>query len=150
MQVPEYELRRITLRRTPLNKPSVEPVLRWFIQDSSLRVPLPGVSSARHDYPSPQASDHQGRPKRIAFGLLAQGSVVVLLMAFGWWGITTLGSDSLRELRGPVYVAGCPLSNTLENSPRGGGCSREGASHPITSRQPGGGLASEHAHGAEK
>src|SRR5215212_4552617 len=108
------------------------------------------MSSARLHYASPQASDHQGRPKRIVFGLLAQGFVVVLLMAFGWWGITTLGSDSLREMRGPIYVAGCPLSNTLEKSQRGGvGCSREGASHPITSRQPGARLASKHAHGAE-
>jgi hypothetical protein len=146
----EVQLRRTPLPRTPVNKPPVEPVLRWFIQDSSLRVPLPGVSSARLDYASPKASDHQGRRKRIVFSLLAQGSVVVLLMAFGWWGITTLGSDSLRAMRGPIYVAGCPLSNTLENSPRGGGCSQEGASHPITSRQPGAGLASEHAHGAEK
>ena len=110
------------------------------------------MSSARLHYASPQeASDHQGRRKRIVFSLLAQGSVVVLLMAFGWWGITTLGSDSLGAMRGHVYVAGCPLSNTLENSPRGGvGCSKEGASHPITSRQPGAGLASKHAHGAEK
>jgi hypothetical protein len=108
------------------------------------------MSSARRDYASPQAGDRQGRRKRIVFSLLAQGSVVVLLMAFGWWGMTTLGSDSLRGMRGPIYVAGCPLSNTLENSPRGGGCLREGASHPITSRQPGAGLASEHAHGGEK
>jgi hypothetical protein len=109
------------------------------------------VSSARLDYASPQANDHQGQRKRIVFSLLAQGWVVVLLLAFGWWGITTLGSDSLRAMRAPIYVAGCPLSNALEKSQRGGvGCSREGASHPITSRQPGAGLASEHAHGAEK
>ena len=111
------------------------------------------MSSARLDYASPQeASDRQGQRKRIVFSLLAQGSVVVLLMAFGWWGVTTLGSDSLRAMREPIYVAGCPLSNTLESGPRrgGGGCWREGASHPITSRRPGAGLASEHAHGGEK
>jgi len=110
------------------------------------------MSSEPLDYSSPQeASDRQGRRKRIVFSLLAQGSVVVLLMAFGWWGMTTLGSDSLRAMRKPIYVAGCPLSNTIENGPRGGrGCSREGATHPITSRHPGGGLASEHAHGGEK
>ena len=111
------------------------------------------MRSAPLEYATPpQVGDRQGQRKRIVLSLLAQGSVVLLLMAFGWWGIRTLGSDSLRGMRGPIYVAGCPLSNTLESGPRGGGgCSREGASHPrVTSRQPGAGLASEHAHGGEK
>jgi hypothetical protein len=46
--------------------------------------------------------------------LLAESLVVVRLMAFGWWGMTTLGSDSLQPMRYPIYVAGCPLSDTLE------------------------------------
>jgi hypothetical protein len=108
------------------------------------------MSSAPLDYASPRPSYRQGHRKRIVFSLLAQGSVVVLLMAFGWWGITTLGSDSLLTMRGPIYVAGCPLNDTQEKGSAGGGCSREGASHPITTRKPGAGLASERARGAEK
>jgi hypothetical protein len=64
--------------------------------------------------------------------------------------MTTLGGDSLQPISDPIYVAGCPLADTtLEKGSAGGGCSKEGASHPITSRQPGGGLV-EHAHGAER
>jgi hypothetical protein len=62
----------------------------------------------------------------------------------------TLGSESLQATREPIYVAECPLTDTLEKGSAGGLCSREGASHPISSRQPGGGLASEHAHGDER
>jgi hypothetical protein len=49
----------------------------------------------------------------------------------------------------PLYVAGCPQADTLEKGSGGGGCSKEGVSHPMTSRQPGAGL-SERAHGAER
>jgi hypothetical protein len=49
-----------------------------------------------------------------------------------------------------LYVAGCPLADTSEKDSAGGGCSKEGASHPITTRQPGAGLGSEHAHGDER
>jgi hypothetical protein len=86
----------------------------------------------------------------------------VLLMALGWWvmwnvGSSTLASqsDSLTAQRDMIYVAGCPVPDPLEkHSARGGveedrGCSEEGSSHPITSRQPEGGLV-EHAHGAER
>jgi hypothetical protein len=84
---------------------------------------------------------------------------VVVLIAIGWWGMAHLGndtlapeSDSLTAKRPPVYVAGCPVVDTLQESldaGEGKGCPREGSSHPITSRQPGGGLG-EHAHGADK
>jgi hypothetical protein len=86
----------------------------------------------------------------IVVRLLAESLVVVLLIALGGWGMTTLGSDSLQAMRYPIYVAGCPLADTtLEKRSAGGGCSKEGVSHPITSRQPGGGLV-EHAPGAER
>jgi hypothetical protein len=95
--------------------------------------------------------------------LLAEGAVVVLVMALGCWGMANLGShtlaaesDSLMAQQDPIYVAGCPLHDPLEKgSAQQGGmsesksCSREGSSHPITSRQPGGGLV-EHARGAER
>jgi hypothetical protein len=61
-------------------------------------------------------------------------------------GAHTLASESDPA---PIYVAGCPVGDTSEKDSAGGGCSREGASHPITSRQPGGELGSEHAHGDE-
>jgi hypothetical protein len=70
-------------------------------------------------------------------------------MAFGWWGMSTLGSHSLQAMRYPIYVPGCPLADRLEKGSAVEGCSKEGVSHPITSRQPGAGL-SENAHGAER
>jgi hypothetical protein len=97
-----------------------------------------------------EASYLKVRRVNIVVRLLAESLVVVVLMAFGWWGMMTLGSYSLQAMREPLYVSGCPLADTtLEKGSGGGGCSRESASHPITSRQPGGGL-SEHAHGAER
>ena len=87
---------------------------------------------------------------------------MVLVIGLGWWGMVSLGSstlaaesDSLAAQRDPIYVAGCPVPDPLEkSSARGGvgegrGCSHEGSTHPITSRQPGGGLG-ERAHGADR
>jgi hypothetical protein len=108
------------------------------------------VSPTQLDNPSPKASRHERQRKRIVLSLLAQGAVAVLLMAFGWWGLRTLGSESLPATREPIYVAECPLTDTLEKGSAGGVCSKEGAYHPITSRQPGAGLGGEHAHGAER
>jgi hypothetical protein len=118
------------------------PSLR-FIRDSSPCVCLLGVSSTPLDNASLKASYLKERRVNIVVKLLAQGLVVVLVMAFGWWGMTTLGSHSLQQMSEPIYVAGCPLADTLEKGSGGVGCSKEGASHPISSRQPGVGL---HAH----
>jgi hypothetical protein len=107
------------------------------------------VSATRLDNASLEASYLKERRVNIVVRLLAESLVVVLLMALGR-GMTTLGSDFLQAISDPIYVAGCPLADTmLEKRSAGGGCSKEGASHPITSRQPGGGLV-EHAHGAER
>jgi hypothetical protein len=124
------------------------PPLR-FIADSSPCVCLLGVSSTQLENASLQASRLKERPVNIVVRLLAESLVVVLIMALGWWGMTTLGSDSLQAMRYPIYVAGCPLADTLEQRSAGGGCSKEDVSHPMTSRQPGGGIG-EHAHGAER
>jgi hypothetical protein len=125
------------------------PSLR-FIADSSPCVPLLGVSSTPLDNASlKEASYLKERRVNIVMTLLAESLVAVLLMAFGWWGMTSLGSHSLQAMRYPIYVAGCPLSDTLEKRSAGGGCSKEGVSHPMTSRQPGGRIG-EHAHGAER
>ena len=133
-----------------MNKPPVEPAIRCFIRDSSPCVPLVGVSSTRLDNASLKASYFKERRVNIVVRLLAESLVVVVLMAFGWWGMTTLGSHSLQAMRYPIYVAGCPgADTTLEKGSAGGGCSKEGTSHPMTSRQPGGGIG-EHAHGAER
>ena len=78
---------------------------------------------------------------------------MVALLASLWWGISILGAHAFASessAPAPVYVVGCPLDDTPQKGSAGGGCSKEGASHPMSSRQPGGGLASEHAHGAEK
>jgi hypothetical protein len=68
---------------------------------------------------------------------------MVLVVAFGWWAVADLGSSTLTAEPEPIYVAGCPVPDPLDKSlvqgdvGKGGGCSKEGASHPITSRQPG-------------
>ena len=135
-----------------------------FIAGSSPCVSLPGMSALRLDEVSSKVSHHQGRPKRIVLSLSAQGSILVLFLAFGWWGIMTLGShslasqtDSLGAMGEPVYVAGCPVAaSTPETSSAGGGVgkkndggwSEEGLYHSVTSRRPGAG-PSGHAYGAE-
>jgi hypothetical protein len=132
------------------------------VNDSSPCVYLLGVSSTRLDNGSLQASHHNQQRNHVVLRLLAEGSVVVLVMALGWWGMWNLGSytlasqsDSLTAQRDPIYVAGCPVPDALEKSPaRGGvgegrGCTEEGSTHPITSRRPGVGLG-EHGHGAER
>jgi hypothetical protein len=64
-------------------------------------------------------------------------------------------SDYLTAEGYPIYVAGCPVVEALEkSSPRGyvskgAGCSKEGSSHPITSRQPGARVSGQ-AYGAER
>jgi hypothetical protein len=125
------------------------------------------VSSTHLDNSSFQATNHKEHRNHIALKLLAEGSVVVLIMALGWWGIWNLGShtlasqsDTLTAQQDPIYVAGCPVPDPLgKSSTRGGvgegrGCSEEGLSHPITSRRPGAGLEGHgldgHAHAAEK
>ena len=107
------------------------------------------MSSARLHNASLKASYLKERRVKIVVRLLAESFVVVILVASGWWAMTTLGSHSLQPMSEPIYVAGCPLADTLEQRSGGGGCSKEGASHPITSRQPRGGRV-EHAHGAER
>jgi hypothetical protein len=90
------------------------PSLR-FIADSSPCVPLLGVSSTPLDNASLQEASYlKERRLNIVVKLLAESLVVVLLMAFGWWGMTTLGSDSLQAMKYPIYVAGCPLADTIE------------------------------------
>ena len=120
------------------------------------------MNSTRLDNESLQAPYHDQQPLLIVVKLLAQSSVVVLVLALGWWGMWNLGSstlasesDSLTAQRDPIYVAGCPVPGPLEKDSarggvrKGGGCSEEGSSHPITSRQPGVRLG-EHRHGAER
>jgi hypothetical protein len=146
----QYEVRRIPLPRTRMNRLQSGAHLR-IIAHSLLCVPLVGVSATRLDNASLQEAIYlKERRVNIVVRLLAESLVVVLLMAFGWWGMTTLGSDSLQAMRDPLYVARCPLTDTtLEKGSVGGSCSKEGVSHPITSRQPGVRLG-EHGHGAER
>jgi hypothetical protein len=108
------------------------------------------VSSTRLDNASLQEASYlKERRVKIVVRLLAESLVVVLLMALGWWRMTTLGSHSLKPMSEPIYVAGCPQADTLEKGSAGGGCSKEGASHPISSRRSGGGLGG-HLHGSER
>ena len=114
------------------------------------------MSATRLDNASLQEASYlKERRVKIVVRLLAESLVVVvLLMALGWWGMTTLGSHSLQPMSDPIYVAGCPLADTLQKRSGGVGCSKEGASHPISSRRPGAGLEGHgldaHAHAAEK
>ena len=120
-----------------------------------------GVSSTQLENSSFQPTHHKERRNHIVVILLAEGSIVVLLIAIGWWGMSNLGSytlasqsDSLTAARSTIYVAGCPVPAPLQkSSARGGvgegrGCTEEGSTHPISSRQPGVGLGGQ-AHGAE-
>src|SRR5215218_11345279 len=129
-----------------------------FIADSSPSVCLVGMSSTHLDNSSFQATNHKEHRNHIVLKLLTEVSVVVLAMALGWWGMWNLGSYTLlsQTQPEPIYVAGCPVSEPLQKSPtrRGGvgqgrGCSQEGSTHPISSRQPGVRLV-EHGHGAER
>jgi hypothetical protein len=113
------------------------------------------VSSTQLDNSSFQATNHNEHRNHIALKLLAEGSVVVLVMALGWWGMWNVGSstlssqsDSLTAHQDPIYVAGCPVPGPLKKSSRlgggveeGKGCNEEVLSHLInTSRRPRGGL----------
>ena len=61
-----------------------------------------GVSSTPLDNASLQEASYlKERRVNIVVRLLAESLVVVLLMAFGWWGMMTLGSDSLKAMRYP-------------------------------------------------
>jgi hypothetical protein len=120
------------------------------------------VSSKQLGTSSFQPTHHKEHRNHVVLMLLTEGSVVVLVMALGWWGMWNVGSDtlssqsdSLTAERSTIYVARCPVPDPLEkSSTRGGvgegiGCSHEGSTHPITSRQPGVGLGGQ-AHGAER
>ena len=137
------------------------PPLR-FIADSSPRGSLVGMSATQLENASFQVTNHKEHRKHVVVRLLAEGSVVVALIAIGWLGMWNVGSDtlssqsdSLTAAREPIYVGGCPVPAPLQkSSTRGGvgesrGCSHEGATHPITSRQPGVGLGGQ-AQGAER
>jgi hypothetical protein len=103
------------------------------------------MSATRLNNGSFQASYNKQQRLHIVARLLAQGSVVVLVMALGWWGMWNVGSDalssqsdSLTAPRDLIYVAGCPVPDPLEKSSARGGvgegrsCSEESSSHPIT------------------
>ena len=128
-----------------MNKAPVEPLIRSFIRNSSPCVSLLGVSSTQLDNSSFQATNHNKHRNHILLKLLAEGSVVVLIIILGWWGMWNLGSHTLvsQTQPYPLYVAGSPVSEPLQKCPRregvgqGRGCSHEGSTHPISSRQPG-------------
>jgi hypothetical protein len=121
------------------------------------------VNSTHLDNSSLQAPHHNQQRLPIVVRLSAQGSVVVLVIALGWWGMANLGSSTLtlqseplKAHQDPIYVAGCPVPNPRQKSSRRGGveegkgCSEEDLSHLInTSRRPGGGLEG-HALAAER
>jgi hypothetical protein len=115
------------------------------------------MSSTHLDNSSFQATNHNEHRNHIALKLLAEGWVVVLIMALGWWGMWNLGSHTFvsQTQPDPIHVAGCPVSEPLQKGSTRGGvgqgrrCSQEGSTHPISSRQPGVRLG-EHVPGAER
>ena len=121
-----------------------------------------GMSATQLENASFQVTNHKEHRKHVVVRLLAEGSVVVALIAIGWLGMWHVGSDtlssqsdSLTAQQETIYVGGCPVPDPLQkSSTRGGvgesrGCSQAGATHPITSRQPGARLGGR-AHGAER
>jgi hypothetical protein len=101
----------------------------------------------------------QRRGARIGARLLAQGVVLVAVLASGWWGVHTLDAHTLASEEGPsvawlhpVRVGGCPVGGTgldAKGSTKEG-CSVDGLSHPISSRRPGAGLVGKHTQGSER
>src|SRR5918992_4743812 len=92
------------------------------MQNSS-PVPLLGVNSTHLETSSCQANHHKGLRLHIVLRLLAEGSVVVLVLALGWRGMATLGSstlasqsETLTAKEPPMYVAGCPVVDALQQS----------------------------------
>jgi hypothetical protein len=113
------------------------------------------MSTSRLNNASFQAPHNNQQRLPIVFRLLAQGSVLMLVMALGGWGMANVGSstlssqsDSLTAHQDSIYVAGCPVPDPLQKSSRLGGgveegksCSEEDLSDLInTSRRPRGGL----------
>jgi len=101
------------------------------------------MSATQLENASLQAPHHNPQRLLIVVRLLAQGSVVMLTLAFGGWAMADLGSSTLTAQPEPIYVAGCPVPDRLDKSSaqggvgKGCGCSKEGVSYPISSRQPG-------------
>ena len=64
----------------------------------------------------------------------------MLTLALGWWAVADLGNSTLTAEPEPIYVAGCPVPDTLDKSlvqgdvGKGRGCSKEGAQRkaPLT------------------
>ena len=62
----------------------------------------------------------QRRRARILASLLAQGVVLVALLASVWWGVYALGAHTLASEEGhsaeawlrPVYMGGCPVGGS--------------------------------------
>jgi hypothetical protein len=96
-----------------------------------------------------QASHNKQQQLSIVARLLAQGTVLMLVMALGWWGMWNVGSDALASESNTFTAMGAREELGGRGVGKGKGCSHEGSSHPITSRQPGVGLGGQ-VHGAER
>src|SRR5215203_3823076 len=86
------------------------------------------MSATRVHNASFKASRNKQQRLPIVFRLLAQGSVLMVVMAYGWWGLWNVGSDSLASdsntltaMGDPMYVAGCPVPDRLEEGLTGAG-----------------------------
>jgi hypothetical protein len=71
----------------------------------------------------PPSKSHNQQRNHVVVRLLAEGSVMVLIMALGWWGMWNVGSytlssqsDSLTAEREPIYVGGCPVPDPVHKS----------------------------------
>jgi len=104
-----------------------------FIAHSSPCVCLVGVSAMQLENSSFQPTNHNQHRNHIVVRLLAEGSVVVVLMVLGWWGMANLGSstlasqsDSLTAEPSTIYVGGCPVPDPLEKGSVEGGAGKKG------------------------
>ena len=60
-----------------------------------------------HDDALFRASPREGqRPRRIVLRLLAEGSVVVAMLASGWWGMSLLGVHALASEKKASFAKG--------------------------------------------
>jgi len=81
------------------------------------------MSATQLENASFQVTNHKEHRKHVVVRLLAEGSVVVALIAIGWLGMWNVGSDtlssqsdSLTAARETIYIGVCPVPAPLQKS----------------------------------
>jgi len=81
------------------------------------------VSPTQLETSSLQASEQNLQDNYVVVRLLAERSVVAVVIAIGWWGMWNVGSDTLSSQSdsltaelSPIYLAGSPVPDPFEKS----------------------------------